>query len=159
MIRRTLLLHLGLALLVTTAAAQAPARVEAGSLVIVDPWSRATPGGARVGAGYLAVENRGAEPDRLLGVEAEVSAAGELHETIVEGGVARMKPTGALAIASNGRLELRPGGYHLMLPGLSRPLKEGERFAATLIFEKAGRVPVTFAVRGMGAGAVEHHRH
>jgi copper(I)-binding protein len=139
--------------------AQSPGRVEVGSLTVSDAWSRATPGGARVGAGYLAVENRGPEPDRLVSAEAEVSAGGELHETVMEAGVARMKPTGALAIAPNGRLELKPGGYHLMLSGLKRPLKEGELFAATLVFEKAGRVPVTFVVRGIGAGAETQHHH
>lgn len=159
MIRRAVLLSLGLAVMIPAAEAQTPSKVEAGPLVIANPWSRATPVGARVGAGYLVVENRGAEPDRLLGAEAEVSAAGELHETVVDGGIARMKPSGAVAIAPNGRLELKPGGHHLMLSGLKRPLVEGERFAATLIFEKAGRVPVTFAVRGIGAGANEHHHH
>jgi copper(I)-binding protein len=67
-----------------------------------------------------------------------------------------MKPVDAVVIAPNGRLELKPGGYHLMLSGLKRPLREGERFAAALVFEKAGRVAVTFTVRGMGA---EMHHH
>ena len=157
MIRRTILaVALAAAL---PAAAQSPAAVQAGALRIAEPWSRATPGGATVGAGYLTVENHGAEPDRLLRAESEVADGADLHETATEAGVARMKPTGGLAVAPHGRLELKPGGYHLMLTGLKRPLKEGERFAATLVFEKAGRVPVTFTVRGIGAGAAAHHHH
>jgi periplasmic copper chaperone A len=136
--------------------AQAPATVQAGALTIVEPWSRATPGGARVGVGYLVIEHRGAASDRLLRLESDVSASAEVHETVTEAGVARMRPVDAVVIAPNGRLEFRPGGYHLMLSGLTRPLKEGERFAATLVFERAGRVVVTFAVRGIGA---ETHHH
>ena len=138
---------------------RAAAQVEAGSLLILAPWSRATPSAAKVGAGYLVVENRGTEPDRLLGAEAEIFGAGEVHQTVIESGVARMTPTDGVAVAPKGRLELKPGGHHLMLNGLKRPLKEGERFAATLIFERAGRVPVTFTVRAIGAGAEAHHHH
>ncbi len=139
---------------VPAAAQNAPA----GSVLVREAWSRATPGGAKVGAGYLTVENRGAA-DRFLGAEAEVAGKVELHETVMADGVARMRPTEALVLAPAGKVELKPGGYHLMLMDLKRPLKEGERFAGTLLFEKAGRVPVTFEVRGMGAGAGAHHHH
>ncbi len=139
--------------------APAPAETVAGTLAIRDPWSRATPGGARVGAGYVTIENRGGEPDRLLSAESEVSGGAEVHETVMAGGVARMSPTGPLAVSAKGRLELKPGGHHLMLTDLKRPLKEGERFTATLVFERAGRVPLTFVVRGLGAGAEAHHHH
>jgi copper(I)-binding protein len=147
---------LALALAVGAAQAQAPAVVQAGALSILEPWSRATPGGARVGVGYLVIDNRSAAPDRLLAAESDVSATAQVHETVNEAGVVRMKPVDAVVIAPNGRLELKPGGYHLMLSGLKRPLREGERFAAALVFEKAGRVAVTFTVRGMGA---EMHHH
>ena len=148
---------LALALSGPAVQAQAPASVQAGALTILEPWSRATPGGARVGVGYLMIENRGAAPDRLLRAESDVSGSADLHETVTEAGVARMKPVDGVVIAPNGRLELKPGGYHLMLSGLKRPLKEGERFAAALVFEKAGRVAVTFAVRGIGAETHHHH--
>ncbi|HEX2135957.1 MAG TPA: copper chaperone PCu(A)C [Microvirga sp.] len=158
MIRR-IMLALALGAATTAAPAKEPARLEAGPLVVLEPWSRATPSAAKVGAGYLVVENRGTEPDRLLRAEAEICASAEVHQTVSESGVARMTPTDGVAVAPKGRLELKPGGYHLMLTGLKRPLKEGERFAATLVFERAGRVPVTFTVRGIGAGADAHHHH
>ena len=158
MIRRVVLVLI-VALAATASRAQDPAHFLAGSLTILDPWSRATPGGATIGAGYLVVENHGTEPDRLLRAGSELFAAGELHETSIHAGVARMRPTGSLGIAPNGRLELKPNGYHLMLTGLKRPLREGERFTATLVFEKAGPVPVTFVVRSMGANADQHDHH
>lgn len=156
-----MLRSLTLALAITVggyALAQAPTTgTSAGGVAAVEPWSRATPGGARVGAGYLVIENTGPAPDRFVGAETELSDKVELHETRVAEGVARMLPVAGIAIPPGGRIEMKPGGYHLMLTGLKRPLKEGERFSGTLVFEKAGRVPVSFAVRGLGAGAHHHH--
>jgi copper(I)-binding protein len=138
--------------------AQAPTiGTPVGGITAVEPWSRATPGGAPVGAGYLVIENNGPAPDRFVGAETELSDKVELHETRVAEGVARMLPVESIVVPPGGRIELKPGGYHLMLTGLKRPLKEGERFSGTLVFEKAGRVPVSFAVRGLGAGAHHHH--
>lgn len=140
------------------ALAQAPTSgTPVGGIAAVEPWSRATPGGARVGAGYLVIENNGPVPDRFVGAETELSDKVELHETRVAEGVARMLPVASIAVPPGGRIEFKPGGYHLMLTGLKRPLKEGERFSGTLVFEKAGRVPVSFSVRGLGAGAHHHH--
>ncbi|HVL73649.1 MAG TPA: copper chaperone PCu(A)C [Beijerinckiaceae bacterium] len=137
------------------AALASPAAAQEG-LRVHEPWSRATPGGAKVAAGYLAVENRGSAPDRLLGGASEIAGRVEIHETVTEGGVSRMRPLDGLPVPPGGRVELRPGGLHLMFMDLKRPLKEGERFRATLRFERAGAVPVEFAVRGIGAGG---HRH
>ncbi|HEX2555572.1 MAG TPA: copper chaperone PCu(A)C [Microvirga sp.] len=128
-------------------------QAQSGSIVVREAWSRATPGGAKVGAGYLVAENAGSAPDRLVGAEAEVAGRVEIHETVESGGVARMQPVDAVAAAPGGRITFRPGGHHLMLVDLKRPLKQGERFAGALLFDKAGRVPVTFEVRGLGAGA------
>jgi copper(I)-binding protein len=138
------------------AAADPPVVARAGSLVIREAWSRATPAGARVGAGYAVIENEGGAPDSLVGVETEASERTELHETVIAEGIARMRSAGPLSIAAGARLELKPGGYHLMLTNLRQPLREGERFKGVLVFERTGRVPVVFVIRGLGAGA-EHH--
>jgi periplasmic copper chaperone A len=147
---------LGLILLgaVTPASAQSP-----NTIAIKEAWSRATPGGAKVGAGYVTIENTGGTADRLLGAESEVAVRVEIHETSESGGVSRMTPVEALAVAPGARLEFKPGGYHLMLVDLKRPLKQGERFAGVLRFEAAGRVNVQFEVRAIGAGAGTHHAH
>jgi periplasmic copper chaperone A len=134
-------------------AAPLQAQTAPDSIKVHEAWSRATPGGAKVGAGYLVVENAGAAPDRLVGAEAEVAGRVEIHETTESGGVSRMRPVEAVAAAPGARITFRPGGHHLMLVELKRPLKQGERFAGALLFERAGRVPVTFEVRGLGAGA------
>lgn len=146
------LLALGLFAMPVTAGAQA-GNAQAGSIVVRDAWSRATPGGAKVGAGYFVVENAGTTPDRLLGAEVEVAGRAEIHQTSESGGVSRMQPVESLAAAPGSRIEFRPNGYHLMLVDLKRPLAQGERFRGSLVFEQAGRVPVEFEVRGIGAGS------
>ena len=135
---------------------------KAGALVVATPWSRATPGGAKVAGGYLTITNTGSAPDRLTAVALSAAASGEVHESTNAGGVVRMHPVeGGLEIKPGATVELKPGGYHVMFMGLKQPLKEGQRLSGTLTFEKAGTVQVEFAVRGLGAqnaGAPEH-RH
>jgi len=128
-----------------------------GDLEIGHPWSRATPPGAKVAGGYFTVANHGGAPDRLVSVTSDIAAKAEVHEMAVKDGVMTMRPVvGGLEIPAGGKLELKPGGYHLMLMDLKHPAREGESFPATLTFEKAGSVTVDFQVEGMsGAGNME----
>jgi len=109
----------------------APVRAEevkAGDIVITQAWSRATPGGAKVGGGFLTIENRGASADRLIGGSAEIAGKVQVHEMAMNGGVMTMRPLDkGLAIEPGQKVKLAPGGYHLMLLDLKRPLKQGER--------------------------------
>ncbi|TPK75608.1 copper chaperone PCu(A)C [Mesorhizobium sp. B2-4-15] len=131
---------------------------KAGDLEIEHPWSRATPAGAKVAGGYFTVVNKGGTPDRLLSISSDISEKAELHEMGVKDGVMTMRPvSGGLEIPAGGKVALAPGGYHLMFIGLKRQPKQGEKFAATLTFEKAGAVNVEFAVEGMGEmGGMDH---
>ena len=135
---------------------------KAGPLVIASPWSRATPGGAKVAGGYLTITNTGSAPDRLTAATLSVAEAGEVHESTTAGGVVRMRPVeGGVEIRPGATIELRPGGYHIMFLRLRQPLKEGDKLSGTLTFEKAGTVPVDFAVRGLGTqrSAPSGHKH
>jgi copper(I)-binding protein len=117
-------------------------------------WSRATPNGASVGAGYLRLTNTGSTPDKLIGGTSEIANRIEVHEMAMDNGVMKMRALSeGLTIKPGESVELKPGGYHLMIMGLKQPLKEGASFSATLTFEKAGNVPVSFGVVGMGAPA------
>jgi periplasmic copper chaperone A len=145
---------------IAAAAAAAPASFKAGPLVVEAPWSRATPGGAKVGAGYMRIVNRGSEPDRLIAGTAEVAGKFELHETSTADGVARMRPVeGGLLIKPGEPVELKPGGLHAMLVDLARPLKEGETIRGTLVFEKAGTVAIEYRVGGIGAQSASGGHH
>jgi hypothetical protein len=126
--------------------------VKAGDLVITQAWSRATPGGAKTGGGFLTIENKGTSPDKLIGVSADVAGKVEVHEMTTDGGVMKMRPVeGGLAIDPGKTVKLAPGGLHLMMMDLKNPLKQGDKLPVTLQFEKAGKVQVTLDVQGVGA--------
>jgi periplasmic copper chaperone A len=132
-----------------------------GSLHIAHPWSRATPHGAAVAAGYLVIENRGAAVDRLVSVSvpAEVAARTEMHEMAMQDGVMKMRPLPrGVEVAPGFSMKFEPGGLHIMFVGLKRSLAKGDRFKATLAFEQAGSVEVEFVVEAMG-GALQHMGH
>lgn len=126
----------------------------AGPLKIEQPWTRATPAGAKVAGGYVAVTNTGSASDRLLGGSSEIAGKVEIHEMAVNNGVMTMRglPEG-VELKPGAKLELKPGGYHIMFMDLKRQLKEGEKIKGTLTFEKAGAVPVEFSVQSVGARA------
>src|SRR6202140_3300084 len=133
----------------------APARAEevkAGDLVISQAWSRATPGGAKVGGGYLIIENKGSAPDRLIGGSADVADKIQVHEMATNNGVMTMRPLDkGLVIEPGKTVKLAPGGYHLMLLDLKSPLKQGDKVLVMLEFEKAGKVKLSLDVQGIGA--------
>jgi periplasmic copper chaperone A len=128
--------------------------VKAGDLVITQAWTRATPGGARIGGGFLTIENKGSAPDKLIGASADGAGKVEVHEMATTDGIMKMRPVeGGLAIEPGKTVKLAPGGYHLMMMDLKSPLKQGDKLPLTLQFEKAGKVAVTLDVQGVGAAA------
>jgi len=123
-----------------------------GSLHIGHPWSRATPKGAAIGAGYLKITNNGTAPDRLLGGSSEAAKSFELHVMSMENGVMKMRPVeGGIEIKPGETVEFKPESYHVMFVGLKEPLVQGHRVKATLDFAKAGKVAVEFVVESVGA--------
>ncbi|XSG81656.1 MAG: copper chaperone PCu(A)C [Methyloligella sp. ZOD6] len=135
---------------------------ETGSIVIDQPWSRATPGGAAVGAGYLTIENKGEEADRLTGGSSPIAESVEVHSMTMEGDMMKMRKLEGLDIPAGGSVTLKPGGNHIMFMGLKDPIEEGKPFTATLTFENAGDIEVAFEVAPIGAkapsgGGHDHH--
>ena len=114
---------------------------------VEQPYARATAPGQMAGGGYLLVENTGPAADRLLSVRAGVSAAVELHAMSMDGDVMRMREVDGIDVPAGQRVELKPGGLHIMFMGLKAPLKAGDTFPATLTFQKAGEVKVTVKVK------------
>jgi len=117
---------------------------KAGPLQVENPWVRATPGGAKVGGGYLTIKNDG--------TSSPIAEKLELHEMSSENGVMKMRalPNG-LQINPGQTVTLKPGGYHIMFVGLNKPLKQGDHVPVTLNFANAGTVNVEFVVQAMGA--------
>ena len=112
-----------------------------GAIEIGHPYARATAPGQPAGGGYLSLSNAGAN-DRLLSASAEVSKAVELHTMTMEGDVMRMRQVEAIELPAGKKVELKPGGLHIMFIGLKAPLKQGDKFPLKLKFEKAGEVTV-----------------
>jgi periplasmic copper chaperone A len=135
-----------------TCASASAEEVKAGDLVITQAWSRATPGGAKVGGGYLTIENKGSTADRLIGGSADIAAKVQVHEMAMNNGVMTMRPIDkGLAIEPGKTVKLAPGGLHLMLLDLKSPLKQGDKVPLTLEFERAGKVSLSLDVQGIGA--------
>jgi copper(I)-binding protein len=128
-----------------------------GTLTIQQPWARATPGGAKVGAGYLKITNNGTESDRLIGGSTTVGGVLEIHQMSMTNDVMKMKamPKG-IEIKPGATVELKPSSYHLMLMDLKQPLQAGQKFKGTLQFEKAGKVDVEFDVQSIAAQKPMH---
>jgi len=114
-------------------------------------WARASAGMARAGAAFMTLDNSGSADDALIAAEAGVSDAVELHTHIDDGGVMRMRKIERIAVPAHARVDLKPGGLHVMFIGLKAPLAEGQRFDLTLVFEKAGRIVVPVVVKSAKA--------
>jgi hypothetical protein len=93
------------------------------------------------------LQNNGSTADRLVGAESDVAEAVELHISEMKGEVMTMRPIEYVEVPANGQAELKPGGMHIMLIGLKRDLKAGEKVALTLVFENGGRIDVEAEVR------------
>ncbi|HXX51890.1 MAG TPA: copper chaperone PCu(A)C [Xanthobacteraceae bacterium] len=136
--------------------AGAPAALAQGNedsaIAVEQPWARATPAGAQTGAVYMTLNNKTSAADRLTGASSDVAAQVRVHEMAVVDGVMQMRQLAdGLPIPAGGSVTLKPGGYHVMLIGLKKPLVAGETFPLTLTFAKAGNISVTIPVQAMGA--------
>jgi periplasmic copper chaperone A len=151
MFRRTLLAAAS-ALLALPAVAH---DFNAGDLRIGHPWTRAAGLNGNGGA-FMRLINGGAQPDRLISATSPIARVVELHTHIREGDVMRMRPVNDIPVPAGQTVELRPGGLHVMLIGLTAPLQQGTRVPVTLRFERAGEVTVELAVEAAGARGSGH---
>ncbi len=141
----------------TSPAAPAPTSPAAPAPTITadHAWARATSPSQTVGGVFLTLNATGAA-DRLVSVTSPAARMVELHETVKDGDVMRMRPVDALPIEPGHATELKPGGYHLMMMGLAHPLAMGTSFPITLTFEKAPPVTTTVMVEAAGASGMSH---
>lgn len=124
-----------------------------------DAWARQAPMGGQAGGGhggsgakgngavYVRISNHGQQADALISAASDAADTVELHEVINEGGVMKMRPLAKVAVPANGTVEMKPGGYHIMLLGLRRDLKPGDKIKVTLTFERGGPMSIEAPVR------------
>ena len=126
------------------------------------PWSKPTPPISKYGVAYFTITNSGKDQDRLLKVQIppSVGESASLHNVIQDGDIVRMRElVNGKAIPRNSTVEFKPGGNHVMLEGLKKPLKLGEKFTINLIFEKAGEIPVEIWVEEGEVTKGAPHKH
>lgn len=151
-IHRRGLIALGLAAAATPALAHDYTH---GDLRIGHPWSRAASANTN-GAGFMTIRNTGAQSDRLVSASTPIARTVELHTHIRDGEVMRMRPVNDIPVPAGQTVRLRPGGLHVMLIGLTEPLRQGSEVPLTLRFERAGEVQVMLAIEAAGARGSHH---
>jgi hypothetical protein len=152
--RTSLKLLLALAALALSAAANA--QVEAKNV-----WARATVQGQLGTGAFMTLTAK--EWVRLVGAASPVAGVVEIHEMAMQGNVMRMRAVEGIDLAAGKPLELKPGGYHVMLMDLKRALKPGERIPVELRFEtkdkKQFTLPLEAEVRMIAPGAAMPMKH
>lgn len=119
----------------------------AGGFVSVSgAWVRAAASGG-VTAAYLTITNGGLDVETLVGVSTPAARSASLHQTTTTDGVTGMQPVNGIAIRGGGTVVLEPGGYHVMLEGLTGDLAIGQVVQLTVTFEAAGSIDVPAEVR------------
>jgi periplasmic copper chaperone A len=127
-----------------------------GTLHIDHPVIRVSSAAAKTGAGFMTINNRGRQADRLVSVTTDASSRADLHGTISNGNVMQMRAqTGGVAIPAGGTISFAPGGLHVMFIGLKAPVPAGRMIKARLQFERAGAVDVMFKAETAG----QTHQH
>lgn len=116
-----------------------------GQMEIAQPWAR--PSTVRTGAAYFRLTNKGDSADALISVAGDVADKVELHTMTMDGNIMRMRKVESLILPAGKSIAIEPGGLHIMLIGLKKPLVEGESFPLHLTFKKAGGVDITVHVQ------------
>jgi len=144
------LLALGaLAVALTFATPSYAQSAKVGGLEIENAYTRATVPGQQVAGGFLRIENSGSVVDQLISASSPVAAEVQIHEMAMDGNVMRMRQVKDISVPAGGSVELKPGGYHLMLMNIKTPLAVGEVVPVKLKFAKAGEVEVKLPVKAM----------
>lgn len=140
-----------------TAIVPAPAGGHESPIAAMNAWVRATPPGATVTAAYLMLRNRGGHADRLVKVSTKSVRAVEIHKVVEKGGTSHMQPVqGGVSISAGGTVRFEPGGYHIMLIGLEKPVKPGDRLELLLTFEKHPPLRIVAVAKKSGEGMGSH---
>ena len=122
-------------------------------------WVRATVAGQRSTGAYMRITASAAT--RLVGVSSPVAGVAEVHEMKMNGDIMTMREAPSIELAAGKALDLKPGGYHVMLMDLKQPLLAGGAVPLSLKFRNAAgaesRVEITVPVGKAAPGALPMH--
>jgi copper(I)-binding protein len=127
-----------------------------GAIEVQQPWARASIMASRPAAAYFTLVNRGDQAHTLVGLESPIADRAEVHQTVKKGDVMKMAPAGPVEVPAGGEVRLEPGGLHVMLMDLERPVRQGETIELTLRFANAPSLDVSVPVMGPGAKGPEN---
>jgi copper(I)-binding protein len=128
------------------------------TISIIDPWARAS--FVSTSATFMQLKNNQEQEDTLIGAASDICEIVELHTHIKEGDIMRMRPLkGGIKLAANHTVSLKPGGLHIMLMGLKRPLLEGEHISLKLHFQKAGIISLRTPIRKFNYQTNQNQMH
>ena len=147
-------------LVITAMAALAAQSAWAANLSVTDAWARATMPGQKVSGAYMQLQS---DADaRLVSASSPAVPRVEVHEMKMDGDVMRMREVKSIELPKGKTVSLEPGGYHIMLMNLTKPITAGEVIPLTLVVESGGKrqtVEVKAEARAPGSGAMPHHAH
>jgi len=130
-------------------------------VVVSEAWTRATAPGQTVAGIYFRIQS-----DRdatLVGVETEIAGVAELHFMSMEDGVMRMRAVPRVDLPARATVKFEPGGYHVMLFDLKRPLEPGDEAGLLLLVEDGNgdrtKIAVKAQVRNLDGSKAQHHHH
>lgn len=130
-------------------------------VTVEDAWIRGTVAQQTATGAFMRLT--AAEDSKLVAVTSPAAGVSEIHEMRMDGDVMRMRQIPSLALPAGKAVELKPGGYHLMLMGLKQPLKDGEKIPLTLSIDgpggKRSTLEVQAVVRPLTGKAKDHHGH
>ena len=132
------------------------------NITVDHPWSKPTPPLSEYGVAYFNVSNSGQADDILLEIKIpdEIAKSASIHDVIHDGEMMRMREvTSGKKIPAGGTIKFQPGGSHIMLEGLPKPLKLEDKFTIELVFTNAGNVPVEIWVEDAPQQSDKHHNH
>ena len=128
-----------------------PLQAQGAKVTAKDAWVREATGARKVTGAFLVLENMGTALRSVVSGTADVAEKLELHEMVRDGTMMKMSPVKSIEIPAGGKTELKPGGLHLMLFGLKRPLAAGDSIHVTLTLDDGSTVMVMAGVRKPGA--------
>lgn len=126
------------------------------ALEISDVWTRKTRRTTSA-AVYMKVHNATEAPDTITAVSSPIANMATLHLSQEVDGIMQMNMQDSITVPVGETVSFEPGGLHIMLMGLSKPLAEGDVFPVTLSFEKAGDVTVYVDVTGLSGPTGKQH--
>ncbi len=129
------------------------------ALEVSDAWMRAMPPGQPTGAAYLTIHKPTNAEVALVSASTPLAGSVEIHRSVQEDGMWRMRRLSELPILAGGSAELAPGGVHLMLFKMKQALREGDTLPMTLDFDNGETLELSVSVRAIGAGMEHQHHH